>query len=150
MGVSVLPRSFSSQVQCGRLWVLGCGEKLRVVDVLLIQGVTRLFLVVVLNCLLMGLEVLGARRDVILSGLSLCLIVPTIVLDTFRISFGPRVRWNLVLTFITTITVRVLLLVVKRVSNELFRFRRVSVTSVVCSGTKGLVVPVMATILKAG
>lgn len=104
-------------------------------------------LIMLVGVLLVKCRILGPKDSNCLSRLSLYLIMPCVILNSFQVSFTPEVRDGLMLAFLGSVLLNIMFLLLNEIFKRVFHLDVVEQTSIIYTNAGNLVIPIVATIL---
>jgi len=119
----------------------------KVVAVLLIRKIVQLFLIMVFGYILVKAHILKAEESVVLSKLSIYLITPCVILNSFQVDFTPDIQDGLILGFVMATALLTFLVLVGKVCEKTFSMNEIEKASVIYSNSINLTVPIVAYVL---
>ena len=117
------------------------------VTVLLIRKIVELFLIMLLGYAIVKSEIIQAKESSVLSKLSLYLVVPCVIINSFQIEFTENVKNGLLLAFSVAVAIHFLLIAMAFLAGKFFHADEVEKASIIYSNAGSLVIPIVAAVL---
>ena len=117
------------------------------VTVLLIRKIVELFLIMLLGYAIVKSEIIQAKESSVLSKLSLYLVVPCVIINSFQIEFTENVKNGLLLAFSVAVAIHFLLIAMAFLAGNFFHADEVEKASIIYSNAGSLVIPIVAAVL---
>lgn len=117
------------------------------VTVLLIRKIVELFLIMLLGYAIVKSKIIQAKESSVLSKLSLYLVVPCVIINSFQIEFTENVKNGLLLAFSVAVAIHFLLIAMAFFAGKFFRADEVEKASIIYSNAGSLVIPIVAAVL---
>ena len=90
------------------------------VTVLLIRKIVELFLIMLLGYAIVKSKIIQAKESSVLSKLSLYLVVPCVIINSFQIEFTENVKNGLLLAFSVAVAIHFLLIAMAFLAGKFF------------------------------
>lgn len=117
------------------------------ISYLLFYKILQLAVIMLLAFTLVKLKIVKSQDGVVLSKISLYLLMPAAIINSFDVEMTDEIVKGLVLAFILAIVIHIVLLIIDCVYKKLFRGTSVERASIVYSNAVNLIIPIVSYVL---
>lgn len=114
---------------------------------LLLYKITQLALFMMLGYILVKLNVIKSQDSVVLSKISLYLLMPSAIINSFDVEITENIINGLILAFVAAIVIHIILLIVDAVYKRIFNGTDVERASIIYSNAANLIIPIVSFVL---
>ena len=117
------------------------------ISVLLLYKILQLAVIMVFGFILVKLKFIKSQDSTVLSKISLYMLMPAAIINSFDVEITTDVVNGLLLAFASAILIHILLLVIDFIYNKLFKGTSVERASIVYSNAANLIIPIVSYVL---
>lgn len=115
--------------------------------IVLIEKILSMALVMLLGVILTKCKLLSQQDSYCLSKLSLYVVIPCVIINSFQVAYTPEVRDGLLLALLGAIIVNALFLLLNEPFKRIFKLDVVEQASILYTNSGNLVIPIVIAIL---
>ena len=115
--------------------------------ILIFQQIMKYFIMIMMGYFMVRTGFLQSKDSRILSALSVYLILPCAILNSFQINATAEGARNLTLSFVTAILIHIVLILAGKLFQRLFRMDGVETASLIYSNSGNMILPLVEAVL---
>lgn len=117
------------------------------ISLLLMKEIAKLFIIMAMGFIVVKIRLMKVEESKSLSIIVIYLIMPCVIINAFQVKYTESIRNGLILALLAAILIHIVLIVLVKIIEKIFRLDAVEKASIMYSNAGNLIIPIVTSIL---
>lgn len=117
------------------------------ISLLLMKEIAKLFIIMAMGFVVVKTRLMRVEESKSLSMIVIYLIMPCVIINAFQVKYTESIRNGLILALLAAILIHIVLIVLVKIIEKIFRLDAVEKASIMYSNAGNLIIPIVTSIL---
>lgn len=117
------------------------------ISLLLMKEIAKLFIIMAMGFIVVKTQLMKVEESKSLSMIVIYLIMPCVIINAFQVKYTEGIRNGLILALLAAILIHIVLIILVKIIEKIFRLDAVEKASIMYSNAGNLIIPIVTSVL---
>lgn len=117
------------------------------ISLLLMKEIAKLFIIMAMGFIVVKIRLMKVEESKSLSIIVIYLIMPCVIINAFQVKYTEGIRNGLILALLAAILIHIVLIILVKIIEKIFRLDAVEKASIMYSNAGNLIIPIVTSVL---